>query len=54
MIVVGLSFIVCIVGFLFYMFAANSKVSEAGRIAFAMGLLAFLFQASQVVSLVVK
>lgn len=54
MISVGLSFLVCIIGLLFYIFAANPKVSEVGRIAYAMGLLAFLLQASQAVSLVVN
>lgn len=54
MVSVGLAFLVCIVGLLFYIFAANLKVSEVGRIAFAMGLLAFLLQASQAIGLVVN
>lgn len=49
--IVGLSLLVCVVGFLFYMLSGNPKVSEGGRIAFAMGLLAFLLQVREVVNL---
>lgn len=56
MVVVGLAFVVCIVGLLVYVMVGSEhpKAQELGRIAYAMGLLAFLLQASQAVSLVVK
>jgi Na+/phosphate symporter len=37
-----LSLIVCVIGLVLYFVATNPKASEAGRIAFAFGLLAFL------------
>lgn len=37
-----LSALVCIVGALMYALAANPKVSELGRLSFAVGLLSFL------------
>lgn len=49
--IVGLSLLVCIVGLLVYVLSANPKVSEMGRIAFAMGLLVFLLQVREVVNL---
>lgn len=49
--IVGLSLLVCIIGLLVYVLSGNPKVSEMGRIAFAMGLLAFLLQVREVVSL---
>ncbi len=39
-----LALIVCIVGLLTYALSDNGKVAEAGRIAFAMGLLVTLLQ----------
>jgi hypothetical protein len=35
---------VCIVGLLIWALASNPKISEAGKIAYGCGLLAFLFQ----------
>lgn len=36
--------LVCIIGALAYAISANGKVQEMGRIAFAFGLLVFLFE----------
>ena len=49
--IVGLSLLVCIIGLLVYVLSGNPKVGELGRIAFGFGLLVFLLQAQQVVSL---
>lgn len=49
--IVGLALLVCIIGLLVYVLAGNPKVSELGRIAFGMGLLAFLLQVREVISL---
>lgn len=49
--IIGLSLLVAVVGVLIYALSGNPKVAEMGRIAFAMGLLAFLLQAREVVSL---
>jgi len=48
---IWISLLVCLIGALVYALSTNAKVSELGRISFAMGLLAFLLQASQMVSL---
>jgi SpoU rRNA methylase family enzyme len=40
-----LSLLVAVVGVLMYALASNPKLSEIGRLAFAMGLLAFLITA---------
>ena len=42
--IIYLSLLVAIVGILAYALSANAKVSEIGRISYAMGLLAFLLQ----------
>lgn len=48
-----LSLLVCVVGLLVYALSNNAKVMELGRIAYAMGLLAFLLQVpAHLVSLV--
>ena len=39
-----LSLLIAIVGAAVYVVSANPKLSETGRISFAMGLLAFLLQ----------
>lgn len=39
-----ISLLVAVIGLLVYALAANAKVAELGRIAFACGLLAFLLQ----------
>ena len=36
--------LVALIGLLIYAFATNGKVTEVGRIMFAMGLLVFLIQ----------
>ena len=43
---VFLSLLVCIIGLLVYILAANPKAAELGRIAYFAGLLAFLLQVS--------
>lgn len=44
--------IIALIGLLMYMFTANSKVTEVGRLMFASGLLVTLFtMASKVVRL---
>lgn len=48
---VFLSLLVAVIGVLIYALASNPKVVEMGRIAYFAGLLAFLLQADQVVSL---
>jgi len=48
---IWISLLVCVIGALVYALSTNGKVSEMGRIAFGFGLLAFLLQASQMVSL---
>lgn len=49
--IVGLSLLVCIIGLLVYILAANPKVQELGRIAYGAGLLAFLLQVREVINL---
>jgi hypothetical protein len=45
--VIYLSLLVALVGCLAYALSANAKIQELGRLAFACGLLAFLFGFSQ-------
>lgn len=52
--VVWLSIIVAALGLLAYMLSSNTKAAELGRIAFFVGLLVFLLQADQVISLLAK
>jgi SpoU rRNA methylase family enzyme len=42
--IIFLSLLVCVIGLLVYALSSNGKVAEMGRIAYAMGLLAFLLQ----------
>jgi len=42
MIVILLPLLVCILGLIIYLLAANAKAQETGRICFAFGLLVFL------------
>ena len=42
--IIYLSLLVAIVGLLMYALSANPRLSEAGRIMFACGLLAFLLE----------
>ena len=42
--VIFVSLLVAIIGVLMYALAVNPKLQEIGRIAFAMGLLAFLLR----------
>lgn len=42
-----LSLLVALIGLLVYVFAANSKATELGRLTFACGLLAFLVKFSE-------
>ena len=42
--IVYLSLLVALVGVLMYALCANPKLAEIGRLMFACGLLAFLFQ----------
>ncbi len=46
-----LSLLVCVGGALVYALAANAKLVEMGRLAFAAGLLAFLLQDSALLTL---
>jgi hypothetical protein len=46
-----LSLLVAIVGILVYALSTNGKVQELGRIAYFAGLLVFLWQAQEVVTL---
>lgn len=46
-----LSLAVCLIGALMYGFASNPKVAEIGRISFAFGLLAFLMNSGQAMSI---
>jgi len=39
---IALSLLVAVIGLLVYVLSANPKVAELGRLAFAVGLLAFL------------
>ena len=48
---VWLSLLIAIIGLLVYALSANPKVAELGRISYFAGLLAFLLQAAQLVSL---
>lgn len=52
--VIGLAFLVMLIGGLVYYLAANGKVAEMGRIAFFVGLLFVVGGAAQVVALLVK
>jgi len=54
-----LSLVVAIVGLLVYLFtpagrAYTGKIEEAGRIAWAMGLLAFLLQSPQFIEFITR
>lgn len=42
--IIYLSLLVCVVGALAYALSTNPKIAEMGRIAFGVGLLAFLLQ----------
>lgn len=50
--VIFLSLLVCVIGLLVYALSTNAKVGEIGRIAFAVGLLAFLLQTDKFIALV--
>jgi len=41
---IGIALAVCIIGVLMYVLCTNGKLSEIGRIAYAVGLLVFLWQ----------
>lgn len=45
--IIYLSLLMAIVGVLMYALSANAKVSEIGRIAWAVGLLAFLLRIAE-------
>lgn len=51
---VWLSLLVAIIGCLVYALSANPKVAELGRISYFAGLMAFLLQSAQIVSLISK
>lgn len=42
-----ISILIAVLGLVVYFVSNNAKVAEAGRIAYAMGLLAFLLQIGQ-------
>jgi Na+/phosphate symporter len=44
MVVIVLPLLVCILGLIIYLLAANAKAQELGRICFAFGLLVFLLR----------
>lgn len=52
--IVYLSLLAAIVGVLAYALSNNAKVQELGRIAWGMGLLAFLLQSSRLIDLISK
>lgn len=52
--IVYLSLLVAIIGVLAYALSANGKVQELGRIAWGMGLLAFLLQSSRLIDIIGK
>jgi len=43
--IIYLSLLVAVIGLLIYVLASKTEVKEIGRIAYAMGLLAFLLKA---------
>ncbi len=47
-----LSLLVALVGVLMYALSANAKLVEIGRLAFLAGLLAFLLQAKEALSII--
>lgn len=47
-----LAALVCIIGLLLFLWAANAKAIEIGKIMFAAGLLVFLLHADRIVALV--
>ena len=49
--IIYLSLLVALVGCMTYALAANPKVAELGRLAFACGLLAFLIRVSESLTL---
>jgi len=46
-----LALLVSVIGLLVYALSTNPKFAEIGRIAYAMGLLAFLLQLSKMITL---
>lgn len=50
--VIGLAFLVMLIGGIVYYIAANGKVAEMGRIAFFVGLFFVVSGAAEVVALV--
>jgi hypothetical protein len=52
--VLGLCLVICVIGLLIYVMSnnpANGKLAEIGRIMFAFGLLALLFNGDKVVAI---
>lgn len=49
--IVLLPLLFALIGLLLYAFASNGKLIEIGRLTFAAGMLAFLLNAHQIVSL---
>ena len=50
--IIYLPLLVCILGLVFYLVAANLKTAEAGRLAFAIGLFAFLVDGARALQIV--
>ena len=52
--IIYLSLLVCLVGAVLYVFTANSKLQELGRLSFFAGLLAFLLSVTRSISIVAR
>lgn len=52
--VIYFSLLIALIGVLMYALAANPKLVEIGRIAFAFGLLAFLLRISEAIVPVIR
>ena len=52
--IIYVSLLVALIGVLMYALAANPKLVEIGRIAFAFGLLAFLLRISKAIVPVIR
>ena len=50
--VIGLAFLIMIVGLLMYFLASNAKVGDVGRIMFAVGLFALVVNSDKMLTIV--
>jgi hypothetical protein len=51
-VIIYLSLLICVIGALTYALSANPKLAELGRLAFWVGLLAFLLTDSQLLTVI--